>query len=162
MARTAPRFRWILFGIVCVFVLGWAFRVGLPIIQQGPDRKLRPARFAEILSLLELVSAHRASHGGSFPDALTDLTPLIESSRTTNRQLRSASDIMRDYVYVRPTSVADTEKTFATPMIIERLGHYRTQDGSHVGMVAGTVRWHFRPRLLEVLRESSIPTEIVQ
>jgi hypothetical protein len=162
MARAAPRFRWILFGIVCVFVLGWAFRVGLPFIQERPDRKLKPARFAEMRALLELVSTYRASHGGSFPDALTDLAPLIESSRKTNTELRSASDITRDYAYVRPTSVADTEKTFATPMIIERLGHYRTQDGGQVGMVAGTVRWHFRPRLLEVLRESNIPTEIVQ
>lgn len=162
MSRPAPRFRWILFGIVCVFVVGWAFRVLLPYIQQGPDRKLKPARFAEIVSLLELVPAYRASHGGSFPDALTDLTPLIESSRRTNTQLRSAGEIMRDYVYVRPESVADKEKTFSTPMIIERLGHYKTQDGGHVGMVAGNVWWYYRRRLLEVLRESNIPTEIVQ
>jgi hypothetical protein len=150
------------FGIVCAFVMAWAFRVVLPILKQEPDRKLRPARFAEMSVLLDLMSTYRASQGGSFPNALTDLTPLIETSRRTNTHLRSVSDITRDYAYVRPTSATDTERTFATPMIIERLGHYKTQDGGHVGMVAGTVRWHFRSRLLEVLRENNIPTEIVQ
>jgi hypothetical protein len=134
----------ILCTLITGFVFAWVIRVSVPYYKKEQDRPLKRQMKLEADSLMNAIYKFADQNPEKrFPTNLSEVTPVFLSMSSPANLGDNLTNVCANFIYIQQERNRDDLIEIHKIILVEKLGHYKYQDGGYIGSLGNITRFYW-------------------